>query len=63
MGGDNVVFWGPLAWTVIYGLFIATFLTLIIVPVLFFLITKFKIWLRRKTRPVIKEIDEITTEA
>ncbi len=49
MGGDNVVFWGPLAWAVIYGLFIATFLTLIIVPVLFFLITKFKMWLRRKT--------------
>ena len=42
MGGDNVVFWGPLAKTVIYGLFIATFLTLIVVPVLFFLVTKFK---------------------
>jgi len=48
-GGDNVVFWGPLAWTVIYGLFIATFLTLIVVPILFFLITKFKMWLRLKT--------------
>ncbi|NRA93408.1 MAG: efflux RND transporter permease subunit, partial [Psychroserpens sp.] len=24
-GGDNVIFWGPLAWAVIYGLFIATF--------------------------------------
>ena len=48
-GGDNVVFWGPLAWTVIFGLFIATFLTLIIVPVLFFLITKFKMWLKEKT--------------
>jgi len=47
-GGDNVVFWGPLAWTVIYGLFIATFLTLIVVPILFFLITKFKMWLRVK---------------
>lgn len=47
-GGDNVVFWGPLAWTVIYGLFIATFLTLIVVPILFFLITKFKMWLRLK---------------
>ena len=35
IGGDNVVFWGPLAWTVIYGLIVATFLTLIIVPVLF----------------------------
>ncbi|MBT5644983.1 MAG: efflux RND transporter permease subunit [Polaribacter sp.] len=42
MGGDNVVFWGPLAKTVIYGLFIATFLTLIVVPILFFLITKLK---------------------
>ena len=47
-GGDNVVFWGPLAWAVIYGLFIATFLTLIIVPILFFLITRFKMWLRSK---------------
>jgi len=42
MGGDNVVFWGPLAWTVIYGLIVATFLTLIVVPILFYLITKLK---------------------
>ena len=48
-GGDNVVFWGPLAWTVIYGLLIATFLTLIVVPILFFLITQFKMWLKNKT--------------
>ena len=41
-GGDNVIFWGPLAWTVIYGLLIATFLTLIVVPTLFYLITRFK---------------------
>ena len=47
-GGDNVIFWGPLAKTVIYGLFIATFLTLIIVPVLYFLVTKFKMWLQVK---------------
>ncbi|SHI87808.1 Multidrug efflux pump subunit AcrB [Mesonia phycicola] len=47
-GGDNVIFWGPLAKTVIYGLFIATFLTLIIVPVLYFLVTKFKMWLQIK---------------
>ena len=42
MGGDNVIFWGPLAWTVIYGLIVATFLTLIVVPIMFYLITKFK---------------------
>lgn len=48
MGGDNVVFWGPLAWTVIYGLLIATFLTLIVVPILFFLSMKLKMWIRSK---------------
>jgi len=49
-GGDNVIFWGPLAWTVIYGLLIATFLTLIVVPTLFYLITRFKMWLHAKRR-------------
>lgn len=46
VGGDNVVFWGPLAWTVIFGLIVATFLTLIIVPVLFSITYRIKIWLR-----------------
>ena len=49
-GGDNVIFWGPLAWTVIYGLFVATFLTLIVVPALFYLSVCLKMWLRRKLR-------------
>lgn len=47
-GGDNVIFWGPLAWTVIYGLLVATFLTLIVVPILFYLVTRFKMWLRSR---------------
>ena len=53
MGGDNVVFWGPLAWTVIFGLIVATFLTLIIVPVLFNITYRIKIavWGRKKERP------------
>ena len=37
IGGDNVAFWGPMAWTVIYGLTFATFLTLVIVPVMYWL--------------------------
>jgi multidrug efflux pump len=45
IGGDNVIFWGPLAWTVIFGLIVATFLTLIIVPVLFFISYRIKIGL------------------
>jgi multidrug efflux pump subunit AcrB len=57
IGGDNVIFWGPLAWTVIFGLIIATFLTLIIVPVLFFISYRLKIALykSRVTEEVIEE--------
>lgn len=47
VGGDNVAFWGPLAWTVIYGLIVATFLTLIIVPIFFLLSIKLKYKLKR----------------
>ena len=47
-GGDNVIFWGPLAWTVIYGLIVATFLTLVVVPVLFYLSMQLKMWIHKK---------------
>ncbi|WP_374506645.1 efflux RND transporter permease subunit [Flavobacterium sp.] len=46
MGGDNVMFWGPLAWTIIFGLTYATVLTLVMVPVMFFLVKRTKYWLR-----------------
>jgi multidrug efflux pump len=32
LGGDSVVFWGPLSWTIIFGLIFSFFLTLIMVP-------------------------------
>lgn len=34
-GGDNAIFWGPMSWTIIFGLTFATFLTLIVVPVMY----------------------------
>lgn len=40
IGGDSVVFWGPMAWTIIFGLIFATFLTLVIVPVMYLLSDK-----------------------
>lgn len=43
VGGDNVIFWGPLAWTVIFGLIFATFLTLVVVPAMFYLANRAKI--------------------
>lgn len=43
VGGDNAIFWGPMAWTVIFGLVFATFLTLVIVPVMYLLADKLKV--------------------
>jgi multidrug efflux pump subunit AcrB/uncharacterized membrane protein YhaH (DUF805 family) len=40
-GGDSVAFWGPLSWTMIFGLSFATFLTLVMVPVLYYGSDKF----------------------
>ena len=58
-GGDNVAFWGPLAWTIIFGLSFATFLTLVFVPALYYLDyvirLKFK---RRKNLQRIKLLNQ-----
>jgi multidrug efflux pump len=37
-GGDNVMFFGPLSWTIIFGLSFATFLTLVMIPVMYIVI-------------------------
>jgi len=42
-GGDITAFFSPLAWTIIFGLTFATFLTLIMIPVMYFLIVTGKI--------------------
>ncbi|MGB0455948.1 MAG: efflux RND transporter permease subunit [Flavobacteriaceae bacterium] len=42
IGGENVAFWGPMGWAIIYGLTFATFLTLVVVPILYYLINKIK---------------------
>ncbi|HKX85189.1 MAG TPA: efflux RND transporter permease subunit [Flavobacterium sp.] len=56
MGGDNVIFWGPLAWTIIFGLTYATVLTLVMVPVMFYLVkrTKYRLRDRRLARKAAK---------
>ena len=47
-GGDDAIFWGPMSWTIIFGLSFATFLTLIIVPVMLYLLERAKIRFARK---------------
>jgi multidrug efflux pump len=51
MGGDNVMFWGPMSWTIIFGLTFATFLTLVIVPVMYLILArvKYRVVYKKKT--------------
>ncbi|UCH94499.1 MAG: efflux RND transporter permease subunit, partial [Candidatus Aminicenantes bacterium] len=42
-GGDNALFWGPLALTVIFGLTFATFLTLVVVPAMYLIGNRVKL--------------------
>ena len=44
-GGDNNVFFAPMSWAIIYGLTFATFLTLVIIPSLYLLMYKLKVWI------------------
>lgn len=50
-GGSNVKFWGPISWTIIFGLSFATFLTLIVLPAMYHMFYSVKArWIRRKLR-------------
>ncbi len=42
-GGDNVAFWGPISWTIIFGLTFSTFLTLLVVPALYNILWRVKV--------------------
>lgn len=49
IGGDNNIFFAPMSWAIIYGLTFATFLTLVIIPALYLLMHKLKVWLYKIT--------------
>ncbi|MEM7036461.1 MAG: efflux RND transporter permease subunit, partial [Bacteroidota bacterium] len=55
-GGDTAVFWGPLSWTIIYGLGFATIVTLVVVPVMYYIFTTNTLVLRRKIAKVRRRI-------
>jgi len=48
IGGENKMFWGPMAWTIIFGVTFATFLTLIIVPVMYLGVERLKFYIYDK---------------
>lgn len=68
-GGDNTAFWGPLSWTMIFGLIFATFLTLILVPVMYLISERLKNRVRKvKGKPIdngvkAKKLEELVEVA
>jgi len=62
-GGDNVAFWGPLSWTMIFGLLFGTVLTLVLVPVLYLLVAKFNAKVFKMSHKVIVDDHEETHES
>ncbi len=53
-GGDNVMFFGPLSWTIIFGLAFATFLTLVFIPVMYLIIYAGRLRLIRLYRRLVR---------
>jgi multidrug efflux pump len=47
-GGDNVTFWKPLSWTIIFGLIFAFFMTLIIVPSMYLMYQRLRRPMRKR---------------
>jgi len=47
LGGDSAVFWKPLAWTIIFGLAFAFFMTLILVPAMYLMAERLRRPMRR----------------
>ncbi|MBI2401420.1 MAG: efflux RND transporter permease subunit [Gemmatimonadetes bacterium] len=53
-GGEQASWWGPMAIAVIAGLLFATFLTLVLVPVLYTLMTELQEWVRARLLPAAR---------
>jgi len=58
-GGDNVAFWGPLSWTMIFGLGFATIITLILVPCMYIIRVRLKsaLFSKKETIEEPKELE------
>ena len=52
-GGDNVAFFGPLSWTMIFGLLFATVLTLLLIPAMYLITER----LKRKSDVILKHFE------
>ena len=62
VGGESVAFWGPMSWTVIFGLTFATFLTLLIAPVMYMLTIRINYRIKKWTGNLPEAEQEIIAE-
>lgn len=49
LGSDSVAFWGPLAWSIVFGLSFSTFLTLVVVPCLYYILYVYQVRAQRRS--------------
>lgn len=61
-GGDSVVFWGPLSWTIIFGLSFATFLTLVVVPAMYLISENIRQWWQKRKQKNNPSSGQVTDE-
>ncbi len=62
VGGESVAFWGPMSWTVIFGLTFATFLTLLVSPVMYMLTIRINYTIKKWTGNLPKNELQIKPE-
>ncbi len=58
IGSDSVAFWGPLAWSIVFGLGFSTFLTLVVVPCMYYILLVVQLKIERmRVRRTVREIN------
>ena len=62
IGGESVAFWGPMSWTVIFGLTFATFLTLLISPVMYMITIRINYTIRKWSGNLPKDNVQVKKE-
>ncbi len=58
-GGDNHTFWAPLSWTMIFGLIFGTFLTLILVPVMYLMVYRIKRYFFSRKEATVEKSESV----
>ena len=62
IGGESVAFWGPMSWTVIFGLSFATFLTLLISPVMYMITIRINYTIKKWTGSLPQQVNVATVQ-